>query len=139
MKVVMLILHFIGLVMGLGTGFAHAFLGAAVAKMSPEEATKFRLHSLILGKMGHIGIGLLVISGLYMITPYWKVLFSMPLLMTKLALVIVLLVLITLITQSSKRAMKGDAVAELKKMETLGKMTLIVGVAIVILAVNIFH
>ena len=89
--------------------------------------------------MGHIGIGLLVISGLYMITPYWKVLFSMPLLMTKLALVIVLLVLITLITQSSKRAMKGDAVAELKKMETLGKMTLIVGVAIVILAVNIFH
>jgi uncharacterized membrane protein len=89
--------------------------------------------------MGHIGIGLLVISGLYMITPYWKVLLSTPLLMIKLTLVLVLLVLITLITQSSKRAMKGDALAELKKMEKLGKMTLIVGVTIVILAVNIFH
>lgn len=32
MREVMLIFHFIGLTMGLGTGFAHAFLGAAVTK-----------------------------------------------------------------------------------------------------------
>ena len=78
MREVMLILHFIGLTMGLGTGFAHAFLGIVISKMQPDEATKFRLHSLVLGKMGFIGIVLLIFSGLYLMTPYWKVLPSTP-------------------------------------------------------------
>jgi uncharacterized membrane protein len=139
MREVMLILHFIGLTMGLGTGFAHAFLGSIANKMSAEEALKFRMHSLVLGKMGHIGIALLLISGFYMITPYWKVLSSMPLLMTKLSLVVILIVLISLIGVAAKKAKNGDAAAQLKKMETLGKLTLLVGLAIVVVAVKTFH
>ncbi|HTE33938.1 MAG TPA: hypothetical protein VK666_26340 [Chryseolinea sp.] len=139
MREAMLVFHFIGLTMGLGTGFAHAFLGIAVAKMPADEATKFRLHSLVLGKMGHIGIALLVISGLYLITPYWKTLPSTPLLILKLALVIVLMVLITLINLSAKKARKGNAEVHLKRMGLLGKMTLITGLAIVIIAVAIFR
>jgi uncharacterized membrane protein len=139
MREVMLICHFIGLTMGLGTGFAHAFLGSITPKMQSDEATKFRMHSLVLSKMGHIGIALLLISGLYLITPYWKVLPSMPLLIVKLSLVFILIILITLISISARKAKKGDAAVQLKKMEQLGKMTLLVGLAIVILAVYIFH
>jgi hypothetical protein len=54
--------------MGLGTGFAHAFSGSVTAKMPAAEAASFRLHSLVLGKMGNIGILLLLVSGFYMIT-----------------------------------------------------------------------
>lgn len=139
MRETMLIFHFIGLSMGLGTGFAHAFLGSITKKMSKEEATKLRLNSLVLGTMGHIGIGLLLISGLYMITPYWKLLSTMPLLIAKLSLVLVLIILITLISQASKKAKNGDTEVQFKKMETLGKLTLIVGLAIVVLAVSAFH
>lgn len=139
MREFMLILHFIGLTMGLGTGFAHAFLGSVTAKMATAEATKFRLHSLVLSNMGHIGIALLIISGLYLVTPYWKILSSYPLLIIKLSLVLVLIVLITLINLAAKKAKKGDAERQFKKMELLGKMTLITGLAIVIIAVNIFH
>lgn len=139
MREVMLILHFIGLTMGLGTSFAHAFLGIVTSKMTAAEATKFRLYSLVLSKMGNIGIVLLLFSGLYLITPYWNILLSLPLLILKLVLVMVLVVLITMINLSSKKAMKGDADGQLKKMESLGKMTLIIGVVIVILAVYIFH
>lgn len=139
MRETMLILHFIGLSMGLGTSFAHAFLGAATAKMSPDEAVKFRVHSLVLANMGNVGIGLLVISGLYLITPYWSVLTSMPLLMAKLALVVVLIILITMINALVKKARSGDAEVHLKKMATIGKMTLIVALTIVILAVSVFH
>ena len=135
----MLILHFIGLTMGLGTSFAHAFLAMATSKMAEDEARRFQLHSLVLSRMGHIGIGLLVISGLYLITPYWPVLTSLPLLVVKLILVLALVVLIILIEVRSKKAQKGDAVAQLKKMESLGKMTLIIGIIIVIVAVNVFH
>src|SRR6187551_1999586 len=98
MREIMLVLHFIGLTMGMGTGFAHAFLGIATSKMSADEATKFRMHTLVLSKMGHAGIGLLVVSGLYLITPYWEILPSSPLLILKLTLVIVLLVILTLIS-----------------------------------------
>ncbi len=135
----MLIIHFVGLVMGLGTSFAHAFLGIATSKMSKDEATKFRMHSLVLSRMGHIGISLLIISGLYLMTPYWSILPTSPLLILKLTLVALLVTLITLIGFSTKRAKKGDAETELRKMEQYGKMTLLVGLIIVVVAVFIFH
>ena len=139
MREPMLILHFVGLTLGLGTSFAHAFLGIATSKMSPEEVIKFRVHTLVLSRMGNIGIGLLIVSGLYLITPYWKVLPEMPLLMIKLGLVVVLAILITMINSLAKKAMNGNADVYLKKMEKLGKMTLIIGLTIVIVAVYIFH
>jgi uncharacterized membrane protein len=139
MREVMLVLHFIGLTMGLGTSFAHAFLGIATSKMSTEDATKFRLHSLVLSRMGHIGIGLLIVSGLYLITPYWTILPSSPLLIFKLTLVLVLVIILILINSSSKKARQSDAAGQLKKMEQLGKMTFIIGLTIVVLAVYIFH
>ncbi len=135
----MLILHFIGLTMGMGTGFAHAFLGIATSKMSADEATKFRMHSLVLSKMGHTGMGLLILSGLYLITPYWKILPSSPLLIAKLILVIILLIVLTLISLTAKKAIQGDAEVHLKKIQQLGKITLPLSIIIVILAIYIFH
>lgn len=135
----MLILHFIGLAMGLGTSFAHAFLGTEAAKMSEEEATKFRLQSLVLGRMGHIGLGLLIVSGLYLITPYWKILPSSPLMMLKLALVVILILLVAFLGMASKKAKKGDAAAQFIKMEKIGKLTFLIAIAIVVIAVYIFH
>ncbi|HTE32222.1 MAG TPA: hypothetical protein VK666_17700 [Chryseolinea sp.] len=139
MREIMLILHFVGLTMGLGTSFAHAFLGIVTSKMTADEATKFRLHSLVLSKMGNTGIVFLIVSGLYLITPYWNVLPSLPLLILKLALVVILVVLIAMINLSTKKAEKGDPEVQLKKMEQLGKMTLLIGSIIVVLAVYIFH
>jgi uncharacterized membrane protein len=139
MREAMLIFHFVGLAMGLGTGFAHAFLGAASAKMQPDEATKFRLHSLVISTMGNIGIVLLLISGFYLITPYWKVLDTMPWLIAKLILVAILVVLIALINIAGKKAKNGDAERQFKKMKTMGKMTLILALAIVVAAVMVFR
>jgi uncharacterized membrane protein len=139
MREVMLFVHFIGLTMGVGTAFAHAFLGLVTSKMVAEEATKFRVHSLVLSRMGNTGLVLLVISGLYLITPFWKTLPSTPLLMLKLALVSLLAVLIIVINVFSGKAKKGDAEEQLKKIELLGKLTLPLSIIIVILAVSIFH
>ena len=72
MRDIMLFIHFIGLAMRLGTSFAHIFLNIATSKMTKEEATKFHIHSFALSKMGHIGLALLIISGLYLMTPYWN-------------------------------------------------------------------
>jgi uncharacterized membrane protein len=139
MRDIMLIVHFLGLVMGLGTSFAHAFLGAATAKMNEEDATKFRLNAMGLSKMGHIGIFLLLVSGIYLIIPYWPSIGENPLLIIKLVLVAFLIVLITLISRGTQKAYQRNAEQQLKKIEPLGKLTLLVGLAILIVAVNVFH
>lgn len=139
MREIMLIIHFIGLTMGLGTSFAHAYLGLATSKMTADDAMKFQLHALVLSKMGYVGLVLLIISGFYLLTPYWATLSSSPFLILKLILVLILLILISTIGLLSKKAKRGNAREQLQKMEWLGKLTLIVGLAIVILSVYIFH
>ena len=139
MRDIMLIIHFIGLVMGIGTSFAFMFLGIASSKMEPKEAQKFTLNIFALSRMGHIGLTLLILSGLYLMTPYWPHLTKAPLLIVKLALVIVLAILIGIITSYAKKARKIDVEQNLKKIEPLGKLTLLIGLTILILAVYIFH
>ena len=139
MREVMLIVHFIGLAMGLGTSLAFMFLGIASSKMEEQEAQKFRLNSFALSRMGHIGLALLIISGGYLMTPYWSILTAIPLLIVKLALVLVLAALIGIISSYARKAKEGDTELYLKKIETLGKLALLTAVTIVVLAVYIFH
>ncbi len=138
MREIMLFLHFIGLTMGLGTSFAHAFLASVTSKMTKEESIKFRLHSLVLSRMGHVGLGLLILSGLYLISPYWKMLPSMPFLMLKLFLVIVLAALLGVMGGMAKKAINGDAEAQLQKMAKLGKIAMLLGFVIVGIAIYVF-
>lgn len=139
MKEVMLFIHFIGLAMGIGTSFGFMFLGIASSKMGKEEALKFRLNTFALSRMGHIGLTLLVFSGIFLIIPHWKDLGDYPLLIAKLVLVLVLGALIGVISATGKKAQMGDAETHLKKIETLGKISLITGLAIVGLAIAVFH
>jgi putative copper export protein len=139
MRETMLIIHFIGLSMGLGTSFAHAFLNGLISKMEKEQATKFRLQLMVLSKMGYTGLVLLIISGSYLIMPFWPSLPSNPLLIIKLALVVLLACLLFLINRGYQKALISEPEKNLKKIEPFGKLTLLVSVAIVIIAVSIFH
>ena len=138
MRTAMLIIHFLGLAMGIGTSFAFLFLGIAGSKMEIEERKKFALNLFALSTMGHIGLVMLILSGLYLITPFWGSLVSMPLLIAKLILVLTLTVSVTLASVYRKRAKKGDATSNLKKIAGLGKVTLLSGMTIVVMAVLIF-
>jgi uncharacterized membrane protein len=133
----MIIFHFIGLAMGLGTSFGFMFLGITSSKMEKEDRIKFKLKSMGLSSMGHIGIALLIISGVALMTPYWSILPSSPVLIAK--LVLVLTALIGIITSIGKKAWQGDTEAQFRKIESLGKIALLTGVTIVTLAVYFFH
>ena len=139
MNDLMLILHFIGLAMALGTGFANLFLGIAASKLEPAERGNFMAKTMILTRMGHTGLGLLLISGFYLITPYWKVLGEMPLLIAKLCMVALLLILVSIITILAKKGLREKNPAMLAKLKPLGMLNLLVGIVIVLLAVLSFH
>lgn len=135
----MLTIHLLGLAMGLGTSLAYLVLGFASSKMKKEEAQNFTLKTFVLSKMAYIGLFLLVISGGYLMTPYWKTLADMPLLITKLSLVLVLIIELFIIHSFIVKAKKGGAGANLKKIKTFGRISLITTLIIVVLAVSVFH
>ena len=139
MRVAMLIIHFLGLTMGLGASFAVLFLRIAGSKMEKQEGQKFALNTFTLSAMGQTGLVMLILSGLYLMTPYWRILTVQPLLIAKLILVLVLTVSVILLSIYSKRAKKGDTEANLKKIANLGKVTLLSGITIVLLAVLVFQ
>jgi uncharacterized membrane protein len=139
MREFMLIFHLLGLTMGVGTSIAFMFLGIAGARLEGQERMKFTLNTLALSRMGHIGLTVLVITGLYLMTPYWKTLADRPLLIAKLTLVLVLLVTISIIGVYSRKARKGEPESNLKKIALLGRISLLCGLAIITLAVLVFR
>ena len=136
---VLMILHFIGLAMGVGTSFSFIFLGMAAAKMERNEAKEFMLKAFALGRMGQIGLGLLIFSGLGLMTPYWSSLSNAPLLMAKLALVLVLTILLIVLSLMMKKAKAGEAETYLGKIPKVGRISLLTALTIVSLAVIVFH
>lgn len=138
MREVMLIIHFIGLAMGLGTGIGFQIFGNVASKLEKEDAKKFMLNAFSLIKMAQIGLVLLVISGLYLMTPFWATLPATPLLIAKLALVVILIVLVVVNSVAMDKAKKGDLLNQRKKIQPIGKIILLIVLLIVILAVLVF-
>jgi hypothetical protein len=139
MRDLFLVIHFIGLAMAVGTGFANLFLGAAAAKLEPAERGPFMLKTTILVRMGQVGLGLLLLSGFYLATPFWKLLSDMPTFMAKLTLVIVLLITVTITSLQVRKAKKENNPALLLKLRPLGMTNFFIGIIIMILAVLTFH
>lgn len=141
MRDFMLFIHFLGLILGMGSGFANLFIGSANKKISKEEAPAFILRLRALGYMGMglTGIILLIVSGGYLATPYWSTIGSMPLFIGKLTLVVVLPVLVLMIDRQWRKAMKNEGGPALQVLPKLGRLAFPVGILILLFAVLQFH
>ena len=140
MREIFLILHFIGLAMGVGTSFVMMVIGKIASKMVPEERMKFAMNILVLRRLGQTGLALLIVTGLYLMTPFWKALEHMPFMMAKLALVAILVIVVTMIDINSSKVVKGiDPGVNMKKNSKLGPLGLLLGLTIIIMAVLSFH
>jgi hypothetical protein len=123
----------------MGAGFTNFFIGMANKNMNKDEAPKFFLKLRVTGYMGLTGIVLLILSGGYLMTPYWSLLSTMPMLITKLILVGLLLIVILIMDRKWSGAVKNNGGPDLLAMPKLGRIALPLGLAIIILAVLIFH
>ncbi|MBN2174194.1 MAG: hypothetical protein JW731_08685 [Bacteroidales bacterium] len=138
MTQIMLFFHFIGLAMGIGTSFGFMILGIKAAKLEKNEAMKFSINIMALSKMGYIGISLLVISGIFLMAPFWSELASFPLLIVKLILVVLLIAEITTIGVLMEKVKRSNGDFRSKWIPILGRVSLLTGLAIVAIAVVFF-
>jgi len=139
MKDFILVLHFVGLAMAIGSGLSNLILSRAATKLEGAERGVFMSRVAVLGNLGRTGLGLLVITGLLLMTPYWHTLSAMPTLIAKLTLATLLVISVVTLTILASRAQKQKDVAMLAKLRVFGLLNLLLGLSIVVLAVLTFH
>lgn len=140
MRDVALIMHFLGLAMGLGTSFAFIFLGIQSSKLETKAGQQFMINAFALSKMGNLGLILLFLSGGYLATDLWANILSDTLFLMKVILFLILGALLGIIGSNAKKAKNADDPTPfLNKIKLLGNLTTLVGLTIVILAVLRFN
>ena len=131
-----LIIHFIGLFIGLGSGFALLVLNQVTNKMSPPEKGNFMKTASILAYVGPVGLIILLISGLGLTLPMWDSYKTIGLFHVKLTLFIILFLIVGIGHMLRKRYAGGPPPAFMKYINLL---PISLGLVIIILAVLSFH
>jgi hypothetical protein len=79
----MLIFHFLGLVISLGSMITFLVMRRSCSKVSSSDSEYLLMNIRRFLRMSHIGLGIMFVTGGYLMTPYWNVLGQMPLLHIK--------------------------------------------------------
>jgi len=137
----LLIVHFIGLAMGVGTSFAAMALGRASKDMDPAERGKFMMRASAIGINGSIGLTLLILSGLGM----WfsrgisqVMAWGGPAFHAKLTLVVLLIGAFGYMQVLQKKARQGAGPEVMAKIPKVGAAMLLLGISIISAAVLAF-
>jgi len=134
----LLVLHFIGLGMGLSVTFGNIVaLGLITSAAGPEKAVLARYPPAI-SRIGRIGLGILWVTGATMAYTKWSGIGSMPWTFhVKLAAVTLLTLCVAYITQLEGRIRRGDQAAA-AQIQTIGKITSACALIAIIFAVLTF-
>jgi uncharacterized membrane protein len=138
----LLFLHFVGLALALGTGFANFTLGIAHSSLPAEERKAFMLRLAPLTRNGSLGILFLIVSGLgllFMRGARATFLSAGGAFHAKLTLVVVLVGLFGYLQVLGKRAREKQDADAMARLPKVSRALLATGVAITALAVIAFH
>jgi hypothetical protein len=139
---ILFVLHFLGLAMGLATGFSMLVMGPLIDRASASEKGVLGRFPPLMSRIGSFGLLLLWLSGLGLLQFKWGGfgnMGSMPWQFhAKLLLVIILSGLIGFLQGQQRRATQGDMSA-MKNLKTFGPVAFLTAVTIVIFAVFAFE
>jgi hypothetical protein len=131
----LVVVHFLGMALGLSTGFANMVMAGLIAKAPPNEKSVLARFPPAMGRLGVIGLVMLWVSGISIVRLRYGGFSILPqTFLVKLAAV-VLLTLVVIYIQVLQR--RGDAAA-MARIQTLGKLTGPLALIAVIFAVITF-
>ena len=134
---ILLVLHVLGLAMGLSTGFANMVMMGLIGKAAPAEKPVLGRFPPLMGRIGSIGLALLWITGLSMLFLKWGGFAGfgdMPWQFhAKITLVVILSGLIGYM-QVLERRWRGGDMSAMKTMQTLGKVAFLLAISIIVFA-----
>lgn len=134
----LVILHFIGLTMGLSTGFANMVMAGIIRKASPAEIPALARFGPAMSRIGAVGLALLWVTGIAIVKTRYGSFSVLPQpFLIKLAAVVLLTLMVGYMHVLMPRAQKGDAAA-MARIQTLGKATGPLAIIAIIFAVITF-
>lgn len=137
-----LILHFLGLALGVGTGFAMLTLGLSTSDMTPADRGAFMRRASVISRNSSIGLLLLIVSGVgLLLTRGVDVVMAWggPMFHIKLTLVAILIGVFGYMQVLMRKSRSADGAAAAARLPLIGRVMLLLGVSIVICAVLAFH
>ena len=133
-----MVLHFLGLALGLSTGFANMVMAGLIAKAAPNEKAVLARFPPAMSRVGAIGLVLLWASGIAIVLTRYGTFSILPRpFIVKLSAVVLLTLIVGYIHVLMPRAQRGDAAAT-ARIQTLGKITGPLALIAIIFAVITF-
>ena len=135
---ILLILHFLGLAMGLSVSFSGMVMGGLLDKAAPAERPVLNRFMPVMQRIGDVGLVLLWLSGFGLLFFKWGGFVAMPpTFHLKLTLVVILTGLIGYAHSLQRKIRNGDAAAA-ARIQTVGKILFLLALSIVVTAVLTF-
>ena len=136
---ILLMLHFLGLAMGLSVAFANMTMAGLIARAAPPEKPILGRFPLAMTRVGMIGLTLLWATGLTMVFTRWHGFANLPSTFhVKLTAVVLLTITIGYIQHLVKRVRNGDSAA-ITRIEAVGKVSFALALIAIIFAVLTFN
>lgn len=134
----LMVVHFLGLALGLSSGFANMVMAGLIAKAAPNEKAVLARFPPAMSRVGAVGLALLWGSGLAIVFTRYGTFSILPRpFIVKFAAVVLLTLVVIYINVLQPRAQKGDAAA-MARIQTLGKLTGPLALVAIIFAVITF-
>ncbi|WP_288841683.1 hypothetical protein [uncultured Deefgea sp.] len=136
MRDVLLLVHFLGLVLGAGSGFSLFFIGHLALRWPAEARRETMVRLFALRYASYVGLLLLVLSGGALLRPYSTQLAQMPWLWVK-ALAVTVIVICAVLGIWRMRQVSQQPAA-LLRLPILGKVSLAASMLAILAAVMAF-
>ena len=134
----LMVVHFLGLAMGLSTGFANMVMAGLIDKAAAPEKAILGRFPPAMSRIGAIGLTLLWISGISIVMTRYGTFSILPQpFIVKLAAVVLLTLAVIYINILMPKAQRGDAAA-MARIRTLGMLTGPLAIIAIIFAVITF-
>ena len=134
----LVIIHFVGLTMGLSTGFSNMVMAGLIAKAAPDERLVLQRFPPAMSIVGAIGLALLWGSGIAIVMTRYGGFAILPRpFIVKLAAVVLLTLIVAYIHVLQRQVANGNAAA-MARIQTLGRMTGPLALVAIIFAVITF-
>jgi len=138
----LLMLHFLALALGVGASFSMFALRKVARSLPPAERLPFLLRASVVSKLGSVGFGLLLLTGLGMFFlegPINVLRLGGPALHAKLTLVVIMAGVLGYSQVLAKRAREANGGPALEKLPLVSNVLTALGVCIVNAAVIAFR
>ena len=134
MRDIMLVFHELGLVLILGSAFVFLMIKENLKALQSSDSEKFYKMSNKFRIMTYIGFGIMILSGGYLMTPYWSTFGHLPLIHIKMTIVIIWLLGMAVLGMTSKKLKNDFPGKYFSRLVLMYALSLILGVSVVVIA-----